>query len=186
MRSRACEKGRSFHSSLRFLFRQPVPFEGEQELFARQTAGVTGQLAARTDDPMTGNDDRNRIVMVGTAYGPRSLRITCPTSDFAVSHGLSVRNFREDLPNFLPIRGSLRFKRQIERGASSGEIFIQLFRRPLEQEGRMPDGMPGELFFEENVGDGPTVLDDSDRSDRRGMQQQIFHGFFAGYKFSNV
>lgn len=41
----------------------------------------------------------------------------------------------------------------------------------------MPDGMPGELFFEENVGDGPTVLDDSDRSDRRGMQQQIFHGF---------
>ena len=26
----------------------------------------------------------------------------------------------------------------------------------------MPDGMPGELFFEENVGDGPTVLDDSD------------------------
>ena len=124
--------------------------------------------------------------MVGTAYGPRSLRITCPTGDFAVSHGLSVRNFREDLPNFLPIRGSLRFKRQIERGAFSGEIFIQLFRRPLEQEGRMPDGMPGELFFEENVGDGPTVLDDSDRSDRRGMQQQIFHGFFAGYKFSNV
>ena len=42
MRSRACEKGRSFHSGLRFLFRQPVPFEGEQELFARQTAGVTG------------------------------------------------------------------------------------------------------------------------------------------------
>ena len=72
MRSRACEKGRSFHSGLRFLFRQPVPFEGEQELFARQTAGVTGQLAARTDDPMAGNDDRNRIVMVGTAYGPRS------------------------------------------------------------------------------------------------------------------
>ena len=70
MRSRACEKGRSFHSGLRFLFRQPVPFEGEQELFARQTAGVTGQLAARTDDPMAGNDDRNRIVMVGTAYGP--------------------------------------------------------------------------------------------------------------------
>ncbi len=162
MRSRACEKGRSFHSGLRFLFRQPVPFEGEQELFARQTAGVTGQLAARTDDPMAGNDDRNRIVIVGTAYGPRSLRITCPTGDFAVSHGLSIRNFREDLPNFLPIRGSLRFKRQIERGAFSGEIFIQLFRRPLEQEGRMPDGMPGELFFEENVGDGPTVLDDSD------------------------
>ena len=184
MRSRACEKGRSFHSGLRFLFRQPVPFEGEQELFARQTAGVTGQLAARTDDPMAGNDDRNRIVMVGTAYGPRSLRITCPTGDFAVSHGLSIRNFREDLPNFLPIRGSLRFKRQIERGAFSGEIFIQLFRRPLEQEGRMPDGMPGELFFEENVGDGPTVLDDSDRSDRRAAAD--FSRFFAGYKFSNV
>ena len=47
----------------------------------------------------------------------------------------------------------------------------------------MLDGIPGELFFEENVGDGPAVLDDSDRSDRCGMQQQIFHGILPVTNF---
>jgi methylated-DNA-[protein]-cysteine S-methyltransferase len=106
MRSRACEKGRSFHSGLRFLFRQPVPFEGEQELFARQTAGVTGQLAARTDDPMAGNDDRKKVwqVLTEIPYGQTMTygEIARRTGNPQASRAVGGANHHNPIPIVIP------------------------------------------------------------------------------------
>src|SRR4029450_13924461 len=48
----------------------PPPSEGEQRARAVKPAAVAGQGAGGADDPVAGEDDRDRVAAVGHADGP--------------------------------------------------------------------------------------------------------------------
>lgn len=65
----------------------------QQPLFALDPAPIADHLAVRADDPVAGDDDANRILIVGHSHGPKGLRLADSLRHVSVGDHLSVRDF---------------------------------------------------------------------------------------------
>ena len=85
-------------------------FQLQQPFLFLNASRIAGQAAVRTDDPVTGNNDRNGIMAYRAAHGlgghpwkaPFFCHLFC---QFSIGNYLAVRNFTEKLPDlFLKFR----------------------------------------------------------------------------------
>src|SRR5205823_7451754 len=106
--------------------RERWPLERQQLLLALQSARVSGKRSVGADDPMTRNDNAQRIASGCGAYGARTSRMTDAQCKRRISGRLAPRNLRNRIPHVALKRRSVGRKRDIEALARSGKIFIEL------------------------------------------------------------
>jgi hypothetical protein len=94
-RSRLLGGLRYFSSSCLYAFLAEVlqySFMGQQEPFLIQSATETHQVTICTDNPMTGDNYRDRVPVVGLTHCPHSLWFPDLFRDFFVACRLSKRD----------------------------------------------------------------------------------------------
>ena len=101
----------------------------EEETFEADTPGVAAKGAIRCDDTVTGNDDGQRVVVVGAAHGARGTGLPQRGRQFAIGRGRAVRQTLQRLPHFQLEGGAPRQQGQIEVAQRAGEITGQLISR---------------------------------------------------------
>src|SRR3989442_4320956 len=104
----------------------------EEPAFAIQAAAETGELAARTDHAVAGDDDGDRVLPVGRTYCAGGADVAQATSQLAVAHGGAVRDDEEGAPHAPLKRRAGRVQGKVERRASLGEVLRQLLAGPGE------------------------------------------------------
>ena len=76
----------------------------QQPLFAPDAATESNQLAVAADHAVAGNNQRNRVFVVGIAYGPIGLGAVDGAGHIAVGCGLTKGNFLQLPPSSLGIK----------------------------------------------------------------------------------
>src|SRR5579872_3746672 len=152
--------------------RQHRPFEVQQRRLARQAAAVACQLAVRADDPVAGNDDRNRVAAVRQPDGASGARQLDPARDLAVGDGLAEADGLQLSPDAPLERSAAGRQRQVEARERAGEVGIELASRLRE---RLPiraldpigaDGRAAFVRVHVDAGYGGAVRGDQQRPDR--------------------
>src|SRR5205823_3444013 len=98
-------------------------------LLALQSACVTGQRPVGSDDPMTRNDDAQRIASGRSAYGSRASRMAKARRNLGIARCLAPGHLRDRVPHLALKWRSLRRKRQLEMSARRREIIFDLLAR---------------------------------------------------------
>ncbi len=113
-------------------------FEGEEEFFGIEAAGVTGQTAVAADDAVAGDDDGDRVGGIGGGYGADGLGVADAAGQFGVGDGGAVGDFQQLRPDRTLEGRSREANFQVERLAAAREVLVQLGngaykggRRPL-------------------------------------------------------
>src|SRR4051812_45437167 len=75
--------------------------KGEQRLLAREPSPVTSELAVRTDDPVAGDNDPDRVATVRHAYRTGGVRLPDTAGELAVGDCGAVRDRFQLLPDLL-------------------------------------------------------------------------------------
>ncbi len=91
-----------------------------------QAAAEPDQAAVAADHAVAGDENRQRIAVVGTADGPAGAGIAGHFGQLFVTPGLSVGNLLQAFPYFQLKIGSVRLQRQFEKTPFSGKILFQL------------------------------------------------------------
>lgn len=102
-------------------------FKIEQRPLLLFTPGVASQSAVRSDHPVAGNDDADRVPAIGRSHRPCRCRSVDPRREFSVSGGCAVGNRRQCLPDRALELGTRRCQGKVEVGAGAGEVLPQLF-----------------------------------------------------------
>src|SRR6266550_482854 len=113
---------------------QQYPFMLQQPPLLLEPTGKAGELALGTDDPVTRDDDRDRVLVAGEADGT-TVPITQLASELAVRCGRAVRDGAQRVPHAVLERRAERFERQVERRARAREVLAQLGAGAREQFG---------------------------------------------------
>src|SRR3989442_1214283 len=113
--------------------RHQRPLVLEQPAFAIQAAAEAGQLAARPDHAVTGDDDGDRVLAVGGAHGASGARVAEAPRQLAVARGGAVGDGAEEVPHLLLEGRAGRVERQVERRPGAGEGLVSLVPSPGEQ-----------------------------------------------------
>lgn len=71
----------------------------QEPLFAVQPTAVSDELAARSDDAVTGNDETDGVRPVGGTDGANGARIACGAGELAVGNGRARRHLAELRPD---------------------------------------------------------------------------------------
>src|SRR5207248_4306064 len=93
---------------------------------AVQTAAEPGQLTTRSDHPVAGHDDGDRILAVGGADGAGGARVAEAARQLAVARSRAVRDGAQDVPHASLKCRANRGKREVEGRAAAGEVLSQL------------------------------------------------------------
>jgi hypothetical protein len=75
---------------------------------------------------MTGDDDRERVAMIGAADGPGRRRLADRPGDVAVARGLAERDPPQRRPDLSLKRRPPRREPQVEAGAPAREVLLEL------------------------------------------------------------
>ena len=98
----------------------------EEPHLPRQSATISYEFARCSDDSVTGDDDDDPIVVIGStdsSYSPIPADHLCL---FSVAACLTVWDLSESLPGVSLELGSIDCERYIEYLSSSGEVFSEL------------------------------------------------------------
>ena len=160
-------------------------FEIQQVGFHAQTSGIADQCARAADHAVAGDDDGDRVAVVGHAYRAAGRRAADLRRDLAVGAGLAIRDRPQGLPHGLLERSAGGRQREGELAARSCEVFGQLGRRLQEQgTGRLrrtrlrgvARSAPVAVFAaEEDAGDGFVRSRDAELSDGCFDEEHPFH-----------
>ena len=160
-------------------------FEIQQVGFHAQTSGIADQCARAADHAVAGDDDGDRVAVVGHAYRAAGRRAADLRRDLAVGAGLAVRDRPQGLPHGLLEWSAGGRQREGELAARSCEVFGQLGRRLQEQgTGRLrrtrlrgvARSAPVAVFAaEEDAGDGFVRIRDAEFSDGCLDEEHPFH-----------
>jgi hypothetical protein len=111
-----------FHPAVRAL----ALFMLQQPLFTPDTAAETDQFAITSDNAMAGNNQGNRVFVVGVAHSPEGSGAADGPGNVSVGGSLAKGNFLQLPPDgFLKI-GSFKNQGDAEFLAPAFEIFSQL------------------------------------------------------------
>src|SRR2546425_1259513 len=107
-------------------------FQIQQELLAREAAGVPGQTSAASDDAVAGHDDADRVPRVGGAHGPDGGPVADRVGELGIGASLPVGDGDQQIPDApLELRAGGRDGER-EPGALPGEVLTQLFDDGIE------------------------------------------------------
>ncbi len=85
--------------------RSLAAFKVEEFAFVFKAAAEAGEATVAADDAMARNNDRERVLPVGCAYGSNRFGVADSIRQLAVRDRFAVRNLLEILPDpFLEIR----------------------------------------------------------------------------------
>jgi len=101
-------------------------FQVEEEALALQAAGVTHQSAVGTDDPVARHDHGDRISRVRHTDVAREPGVAQLRGKLPVRARLPVGNALQQRPHALLERVPARRERQLEPGAFTAEVFVEL------------------------------------------------------------
>ena len=98
-----------------------------------QPAGIAGERAVRTDDAVAGDDDRDRVAVVGHADGTAGARIADGGGELAIGARLAIGDGAQRRPDPLLKCGAARGERQVECPPRARKVFPQLRLGRVEQ-----------------------------------------------------
>ncbi len=121
-----------------------------------QASRISNKLPICADDPMTGNDDADRVAIVGHSHRTRGARLPYRLGQFRVASSLPIGDITKSAPNLLLEIGTRRFKGQIEFLAPTSQKLLKLIGGKIRKRSCPP--LPRKLAItEENMGDGLAV-----------------------------
>src|SRR5260370_16469430 len=97
----------------------------EQRALGVAPAAVTAQRASRCDHPVAGDEDSDRIPVVGHAYGAVGLRMANRLGDVAVAAGFAIWNFEQCTPASEVESGPARMKGEGELASLTREVVVE-------------------------------------------------------------
>ena len=109
--------------------------ELEQELLDVGAVGISAQRAIGRRDTVAGNDDAQRVVMVGLCHCSESLRTPHLLGLFAIADGVTVGDLFQHVPSGLLKCRAIEADGQREHAALASEVFSQLFGTLLDERG---------------------------------------------------
>src|SRR2546426_10442660 len=112
------------------------PLVLEQPALAVQAAAEAGQLAARADHAVAGDDDRDGVLAVGRTDRARGADVAEATSQLAVAHRRAVGDGAQGAPDAPLKRRTRRVQGKVERGTGLGEVLRQLLTDTSEDNAR--------------------------------------------------
>src|SRR5256885_2804545 len=115
----------------------------QQPALAVDAATEAGKLAVRTDDAVTRNDDGDGVLAVGGTDGAGGSQVAQAARDVAVAARHPVGNRAQLLPHPQLERSAARVERQIEAGASAGEVLGELVAGASEYLSPCPSPLRG-------------------------------------------
>ena len=104
----------------------------QQISFDFKAATVPAERAIRRNHPMAGDDNRDRIAIVGHADRSKAPRPPDSTRDVAIAPGLPVRDSEESPPAGQLKVGSTQIQWEIELPALAGKVLVQFADIPLQ------------------------------------------------------
>src|SRR2546426_4624735 len=102
------------------------PLVLQQPTLAVQAAAEAGQLAARADHAVAGDDDRDGVLAVRCPDRTRRSDVAQAARQLAVAHGRAVGDGAEGVPHLALEIGPRGVEGQFERRARAGEVLAQL------------------------------------------------------------
>jgi hypothetical protein len=109
----------------------------EQIPLSLQSAGVPGQVSARADNAVAGDDDRDRVAPVRGADCARGARQGQPAGEFAVADRFAVRNLEQRGPDTSAKGGRfVKVERDVELEELAGEVSLELVTHVYERRAR--------------------------------------------------
>ncbi len=75
-------------------------FQPEQLVFHVESAAVAAQSIAGSDDAVAGDNDRDRIIVVGLAYGPKSSWTAYLARDIGIGTRFAIGDGEQGIPAF--------------------------------------------------------------------------------------
>ena len=121
-----------------------MAFVSQQSLLNGESSAIADKFPVASDDPMTGDDDRNGVLPVCRSHGTAGLGPADRFRDLSVGQRSSIGDGLKGLPDALLKRGSPRSQVDRERFASPGKIFVELPDGSLK--GLVRIGPPGVRF----------------------------------------
>jgi hypothetical protein len=110
-----------------------LTFQSEQVSFGIQSAGETGELSGKADDPVARRDDGDRIPPIRSADGSCSSRVPQLDGKLSVGAGFSKRDSKERLPHSPLKRRAAHIKRNGELRSLAGKVLVE-FDLSLKQD----------------------------------------------------
>src|SRR5215469_7781300 len=154
-------------------------FELQQFALYLESAAVATQGSVGRDHPVAGNDDRNRVAVVGQSHRAKALRPSHRPSYVGVGPGFAVRDFEQGFPTGeLKLRAA-EIEPELELATSPGEVFFQFpYVRPQLVLGALPaQPLAGRIRMTPVPADGllsrqtPVKLERDQPGARRGQEQ---------------
>src|SRR5208283_2990132 len=103
----------------------------------------TGDRPPLPDDPVAGDDDRDRVASHRSPDGPGRPRIAHALRELPVGHGVARRTLAQFLPDrSFERRGGVRFDLEVELLAGPLEVLPELARGTRSSERRTPTHSP--------------------------------------------
>src|SRR5258708_32115721 len=115
---------------------KPSSFQAQKFFFGLQAAAVAGERAVCAQDPVAGNDDGNRVVVIGLANRAKSLRAAYLPRNFSVTAGCTVRNAPQRLPARLLKWSADQVQRAGEFTQLTTEVSVELLLVRLQMSAR--------------------------------------------------
>ena len=106
----------------------------EEPLFPRQSSPISDEFATLSDDSMAGDDDDDRVMMVGSSYSSDSFRIPDHRRLFEVASRLSIGDRFERFPCFYLEISTTRFHWYSKFFSRSCEVFSEFFFHLLKED----------------------------------------------------
>src|SRR5215469_5476258 len=100
-------------------------FELQQFALYVESAAVATQSSVGRDHAVAGNDDRNRVAVVGQSHRAKALRPSNRPSYVGVGPGLAVRDFEQSFPAGELKLCAAEIEPELEPAAAPGEVFFQ-------------------------------------------------------------
>jgi len=122
----------SLSTSLLKQQRHPGLFELEELFLDGEPAAEANEAPVVSDNPMAGDNDRDRIVVKRVSYRPGSARLPHASRQLSVAGGCSKWHFRQFGPDAQPELGSMKVQRHIKRMAMAVKILLDFRYRPVD------------------------------------------------------
>ena len=110
-------------------------FQLKQVFFDMYASRVASQAAIRANDPMTGDDNHDRVAVVGKPYCPEPFGTSDGFCNVFVSAGLSIGDILQGGPVFFLEFCTLGRQGQIKGSPLAGKVFVQLAAYPADEIG---------------------------------------------------
>ena len=147
----------------------------QQKTLFFQTAAVACQAPVRAHDPVAGDQDGDRVAVVGHAHRPAGVGPSDLAGQLAVGDGLAIGDGEQGVPHQpLKIRPG-GGEGQVEAAPLPGKILPQLLRAPLQQGA---GGTAQDMISEEKARDSLSAAGKGEEPDGAAEPQGVtfLHG----------